>query len=120
MMPTGASALGADVERARKQKVDIGLFQLRLTRFFQAFDDRMLELELPDEAQAVAEPVCDEQHEAMEVEDAVAELRLVVVSPCSRTNPLPEDGACGCAAVWAATVLARTAATGPQMPPRPE
>ena len=50
----------------------------------------MLELELPDEAQAVAEPVCDEQHEAMEVEDAVAELRLVVVEVQSRTNPLPK------------------------------
>ena len=110
----GQQHSGADVERARNQKVDIRLFQLELTRFFQAFDDRMLELELPDEAQPVAEPVCDEQHEAMEVEDAVAELRLVVVevhvagqTGCRRWRL----GLCGC--LGRHGYPARTAETGP-------
>ncbi len=56
MMPTGHQQhAGADVEGAREEKVEIRLFELELARFFEAFDERVLELELADEAQPVAE-----------------------------------------------------------------
>ena len=46
---------GADVEAARQQEVDVGLFELELAGFLEALDERVLELELADEADAVAE-----------------------------------------------------------------
>ena len=80
MMPTGIEQHArADVERARQQEVDVGLLQLQLARLLEAFDEGVLELELADEADAVGELVRDQQHEAMEVELAVLELRLVVL-----------------------------------------
>ena len=37
---------GADIEAPRQQEVDVGLFQFELARLFEAFDERVLELEL--------------------------------------------------------------------------
>ncbi len=45
---------GPDVERARQQEVDIGLLELQLAGLLEALDERVLELELADEADAVA------------------------------------------------------------------
>ena len=67
------------LKRARQQEVDVRLFELELARLFEPFDQRVLELQLADEADAVAETVRDEQHEPMEVEAAVFELVLVEV-----------------------------------------
>ena len=68
---------GAHVEAARQQEVEICLLQLELAGLFQPFDQRMLELELADESNAVAEAMRDQQHEAVEVETAVFEFALV-------------------------------------------
>ena len=65
---------GADVERARQEKVEIRLLELQLAAALEALDERVLQLELADEADAIREPVRDEQHEAVEVDDAVLEL----------------------------------------------
>ena len=63
----------------RQQEVEVGLLELELAGFFEPFDECVLELQLADEADAVAEAVRDEQHEAVEVEAAVFELALVEV-----------------------------------------
>ena len=42
----------ADVEAARQQEVEVGLLELELARLFEALDERVLELELADEADA--------------------------------------------------------------------
>ena len=69
MMPIGTSSIPArTLNAARQQEVDVRLFQLQLARFFQSLDERVLELELADEANARREAVVEEQHEAMEVE----------------------------------------------------
>ena len=67
---------GADVERAADEKVEIRLFQLELAARFEALDERMLELDLADEADAIAEAMGHEQDEAMEIDRAVVELGL--------------------------------------------
>ena len=78
MMPTGTSIMpGPHVEAARQQEVDVRLFQFELPGFFEPFDQRMLELQLADEADAVAEAVRDEQHKPMEIEAPIFELVLV-------------------------------------------
>ena len=75
------------LKRAREQEVDVRLLQLELAGVLEAFDERVLELQLADEPDAVAEAVRDEQHEAMEVEPAVLEARACCSgSPCSRTG----------------------------------
>ena len=68
---------GAHVEAARQQEVDVGLLELQLARLFEPLDERVFELELADEPDAIAEAVGDEQHEAMEVEAAVLEFGLL-------------------------------------------
>ena len=69
----------AHVEAAGQQEVHVRLLELELSRFLEPFDERVLELQLADEADAVAEAVRDEQHEAMKVEAPVLELALVEV-----------------------------------------
>ena len=50
-MPTGISSMPArTLNAARQQEVDVGLFQLQLAAFLEALDERVLELELADEA----------------------------------------------------------------------
>ena len=68
---------GAHVEAARQQEVEICLLQLELAGLLEPFDERVLELELADESNAVAEAMRDQQHEAMEVEAPVFEFGLV-------------------------------------------
>ena len=59
---------GPEVEAARDQEVEIGLLELELAGFLQSFDEGVLQFELADKADAVREPVGDQQHEAVEVE----------------------------------------------------
>ena len=61
----------AHVERTRQQEIDVRLFELELAAFFQSFDERVLQLELGDEANPRREAVIDDQHEAVEVEHAI-------------------------------------------------
>jgi hypothetical protein len=70
---------GAHVEAAREQKVHIGLFELELALLFASLDERVLDFHLAHEADAIAERVGDQQHEAVEIERAVGELGLVVM-----------------------------------------
>ena len=78
MMPIGISSMPArTLNRARQQKVEVRLLELQLAGLLQTLDEGMLELQLADEPDAVAEPVRDEQHEPVKVEPAVLELRLV-------------------------------------------
>ena len=70
---------GAHVEAARQQEVDVGLFELQLAALLEALDERVLELELADEADLRRELVRHEQHEAVEVQPPVRALELVVV-----------------------------------------
>ncbi len=67
----------AHVEAARQQKIDVGLFELELSGFFEPFDQRVLELQLADETDAVAEAMRDQQDEAVKVETPVREFLLV-------------------------------------------
>ena len=85
----------AHVEAAREQEVDVGLLELQLAGFLEPFDQRVLQLQLADESDAVAEAVREEQHEAMEVEASVLEFGLVemevhVARKSSRA--VPADG----------------------------
>ena len=89
---------GAHVEAAGQQEVQIRLLELELSRFFEPFDERMLQLQLADEADAIAEAVRDEQHETMEVEAPVFELALVEVEvhvARDGRGPLGRRGGCG-------------------------
>ena len=70
---------GADVEAAREQEVDVGLFQLDLAGLFEACDKRVLEFELADEADALGELVGHEKDEAVEIQPPVFAGGLVVV-----------------------------------------
>ncbi len=81
------------------EKVEIRLLELQLAAALEALDERVLQLELADEADAIGEAVRDEQHEAVEVDDAVLELALRVVevhvageAGCRRWRL----GLCGC------------------------
>ena len=56
------------LKRARQQEVDVGLFELDLARFFEPFDERVLDLQLADEPKTVGEAVGEQQHEAVEIE----------------------------------------------------
>ncbi len=67
----------ADVEAPRQEEVEIGLFELELTMFFESLDERVLELELPDEADALRKAVVDQQHEAVKIELRVDLLDIV-------------------------------------------
>ena len=58
----------AEVERRLQQDVDVGLLELQLAGVFQPLDERVFDLELTDEAQAVREAVAEQQDEAVEVE----------------------------------------------------
>ena len=69
----------ADAEAPRNQKVDVGLLQLQLASFLEAFDERVFQFEFADEANARAEAVREQQHEAMEIDDAVLAVALVEV-----------------------------------------
>ena len=62
---------GADVEAPVEQEVEVRLFQLEFALVVAAFDDGVLDLELGDEADAIGEPVGEEQDEAAEVDDRV-------------------------------------------------
>ncbi len=42
---------GAEVQRRVHEEVEVGLLELELAALFEAFDDRVLELELADEPQ---------------------------------------------------------------------
>ena len=66
------------LKRARQQEIDVGLFELELAGFFEPFDERVLELQLADEADAVAEAMRDQQDEAVEVEAAVLRTRCLL------------------------------------------
>ena len=80
MMPTGASSIPARrLNAGVDPEVQVGLFQLQLARFLEAFDQAVLELELADEAQAVAEAVVEQQDEAVEIEQRVLVLGPVEV-----------------------------------------
>ena len=70
---------GPDVEAAREQEVEIGLLELELAGLLESLDEGVLQLELADEADAVGEPVGDEQHEAVEVELGVLVVDVVEV-----------------------------------------
>ena len=70
---------GAHVEPPREQEIDVRLFELELAAFLEPFDERVLQLQLADEPDAIAEAVRDEQHEAVKIETAVLELGLVEV-----------------------------------------
>ena len=70
---------GSEVEAARDQEVEIGLFELELAGFLQALDEGVLQFELADEADAVREPVGEQQDEAVEVELGVLVADVVVV-----------------------------------------
>ena len=55
MMPIGISIMPARTLNARcEQEVHVGLLELELARFLEPFDERVLELELADEADASA------------------------------------------------------------------
>ena len=78
--PTGIKQhAGAQVELRVDQEVEIRLFQLQLARFFETFDERVFELQLSDEAEAIGEAVIEQQHEPVEVENAVIADGLVEV-----------------------------------------
>ena len=80
MMPTGISIMPArTLKRARQQEIDVGLLELQLARVLEPLDQRVFELELADEPDAIAEAMRDQQDEAMEVEAPVFEFELVEV-----------------------------------------
>ena len=53
MMPTGTSSMPARTLNARReQEVEVRLLELELARLLEAFDKRVLELQLADEPDA--------------------------------------------------------------------
>ena len=69
---------GPHIERPTDEEVDIRLLELKLAHGL-ARHDRVLELELGDEADPVGEVVGEQQDEAVEVQHPVFVLPLVVV-----------------------------------------
>ena len=67
----------ANVESARQQEIDVRLLELEFAGLLETFDERVLHLELGDEANPGREAVIQDEHESVEVQDAVARLRLV-------------------------------------------
>ncbi len=61
----------ADAEPAVDEEIEVRLFELELAFLFAAFDDRVLDFELRDEADAIGEAVGEEQDEAPEVDERV-------------------------------------------------
>ena len=61
----------ADVEPAVDEEIEVRLFELELAFLFAAFDDRVLDFELGDEADAIGEAVGEQQHEPAEVDERV-------------------------------------------------
>ena len=68
---------GPDVEAARDQEVEIGLFELHLAGLLEALDERVLQFQLAHEPDAGREAVGEEQNEAMKVHARVLALVLV-------------------------------------------
>ena len=95
------------VEPPREQEVDVGLFELELAGFLESLDQRVFQLQLADEPDAIAEAVRQQQHEAVEIETAVLELGLVEmevhVARQRRACARPAEAAAG---VWAAAAVA--------------
>ena len=72
MMPTGHEQLArADVEPAIDEEIEIRLLELQLALVFAAFDDRVLHLELRDEADPIREAMREQEHESAEVDEGV-------------------------------------------------
>jgi hypothetical protein len=70
----------AHVEAARDQEVDIRLFELQSRpSSSRPLDERVFQLELANEADAIGEAVREQQDEAMEVERGIGQLGVVVV-----------------------------------------
>ena len=69
----------ANVERSRKQEIDVRLLELDLTARLEPLDERMFHLQFADESNPVGKPVRHQQHEAMEIQPAIHELFIVVV-----------------------------------------
>ena len=57
-----------EVEFRLHLEVQVRLFQLHLARFLGAFDEAVLELELPGEAQPLAEAMGEEQDKTVKIE----------------------------------------------------
>jgi len=57
-----------DVQRPADQEIQVRLLQFEFAGVFLPFDERVLELDLAHEPDAVGKLVSDEQHEAMEVQ----------------------------------------------------
>ena len=70
---------GADVEAARQEEVDVGLFELQLPGFLEPFDERVLQFQFAHEADSRRELMRDEQDEAVKIEAPVRQFGLVVV-----------------------------------------
>ena len=60
---------GAEVEGGVDEEIEIGLLELEFSAFLEALDDRVLDLQLADEAQAIGKAVREQQHEPVEVEN---------------------------------------------------
>ena len=50
-----------------QHQIDVGLLDGHFAAFFRALDERVLDLDLRPELQAIGERVPDHQHEAMQV-----------------------------------------------------
>ena len=80
MMPIGTSIMPARTLKPRdSRKSTYACSSSSSPGFLEALDERVLELELADEADAGREAVVEEQHEAVEVEHAGLPLELVEV-----------------------------------------
>ena len=80
---------GAQVEAAREEAVEVGLLDLDLA-LRRSTSDRVLDLELRVEAEALGEVVADEQHEPAQVDD-----RRAVRGRVQRQLAVAADGGAG-------------------------
>ncbi len=69
---------GAEVQRRAHEEIEIRLLELELAALLEAFDDRVLELELADEPQPIGKAVREEQHETVEIQNRRGAIRRLI------------------------------------------